>query len=148
MGSGGGGEKSKNYTNAASMVLAHRSCSEFWVLFWLLAPFFLSPRLLATFLCGVLGPCLVCPPYLSPDPSSPPACPAMQARTHHSHPSAFCCPSGLWRTEWGGGNGLWSQATWFSIPAWRYPSLVPPCLTYPTCKVGMMMTIVPQKRIF
>lgn len=39
----GGGEKSKNYTNAASMVLAHRSCSEFWVLFWLLALLVLSP---------------------------------------------------------------------------------------------------------
>lgn len=63
---------------------------ECWALFWLLDSFVLSFWLLATFPGGVLVPCLVCPPCLSPNPNSTHVCPTLQD-------SAICCPSEAFR---------------------------------------------------
>lgn len=104
-GGGGGGEKSKNYINAASMVLAHRSCSEFWVLFWLLAPFVLSPgswplscvEFWAPAWC-VLPTCLLTPaPLLLVPPCKPE--PTTAILVPSAAPQAFGELNGVWPLE-------------------------------------------------
>lgn len=107
---------------------------------WLAVHFVLSLWLLATFLVGDLSPCLVFSPAslrtLTPLLLFLPCGPEPTTAT------LVASVGGLWRAEWGGGDGAGSGARrLILILAWH------PCGSLISCRMRMVTTVVPQNRV-